>query len=110
MALETKKNISELIEIFINNSKFLAEYEATDRIIDNEEHSYNKAKKVALQKCRATKALLKSEEGISQLIKLLNYNEIVVSSAVAEVLYPLFPSQCIKILKDYVKVSSEKGE
>ncbi len=108
MALETKKNISELIEIFINNSKFLAEYEATDRIINNEEHSYNKAKKVALQKCRATKALLKSEEGISQLIKLLNYNEIVVSSAVAEVLYPLFPSQCIKILKDYSKSLSNK--
>ena len=47
MALETKQNIDELIEIFINNSKFLASYESTDRIINNEEHSYNKAKKIA---------------------------------------------------------------
>ena len=108
MALETKQNIDELIEIFINTSKFLVNYESTDRIINNEEHSYNKAKKAASQKCNAIKELLKSEEGISQLIKLLNHNDIVISSAAAEVLYPLFPSHCIKILKDYSKSLSNK--
>ena len=43
MALETKQNIDELIEIFINNSKFLAIYESTDRIIANEEHRDRKS-------------------------------------------------------------------
>ena len=108
MALETKQNIDELIEIFINNSKFLASYESTDRIINNEEHSYNKAKKIASQKYKAIKALLKSEEGITELIKLLNHNDIVISSATAEILYPLFPIHCIKILKNYSKSLSNK--
>ena len=108
MALETKQNIDDLIEIFINSSKFLTSYESTNRLINNEEHSYNKAKSVASKKYNAIKELLKSEGGIDKLTMLLDYNDIVIASATAEILYPLYPSQCIKILKDYSKSLSNK--
>ena len=108
MAINKKNTTIELINIFIENSIFLKDYESTERILKNEEHSYNLAKKVASKIYNAVKLLLSNEEGITEFVKLLDNKNIVVSASAAEYLYPLYPQKCLKILKKYSKSLSNK--
>ena len=108
MAINKKNTTIELINIFIENSIFLKDYESTERILKNEEHSYNLAKKVASKISNAVKLLLSNEEGITEFVKLLDNENIVVSASAAEYLYPLYPQKCLKILKKYSKSLSNK--
>ncbi len=94
-------NIKDLIEIFINNSIFIKDYESTDKIINNVEHDYNKAKSVSSQITKTVKLLVSSESGLAEFIKLLDSKNLVVASSAAEYLYPLYPQKCLKILKKY---------
>ncbi len=103
MVINKKITIVELINIFIENSIFLKDYESSERILKNEEHSYNLSKKVSSKISNAVKLLLSNEEGITEFVKLLDNENIVVSASAAEYLYPLYPKRCLKILKKYSK-------
>ena len=103
MAINKKITTAELINIFIENSIFLKDYESSERILKNEEHSYNLAKKVSSKISNAVKLLLSNEEGIAEFVKLLDNENIVVSASAAEYLYPLYPQRSLKILKKYSK-------
>ena len=89
-------------------SIFLKDYESTERILKNEEHSYSLANKVSSKISNAVKLLLSNEEGIAEFVKLLDNENIVVSASAAEYLYPLYPQKCLKILKKYSKSLSNK--
>lgn len=108
MAINKKITTAELIHIFIENSIFLKDYESSERILKNEEHSYNLAKKVSTKISNVVKLLLSNEEGIAEFVKLLDNENIVVSASAAEYLYPLYPQRCLKILKKYSKSLSNK--
>ena len=47
MAINKKLTTAELIKIFIENSINLKNYESSERILNNEKHSYNTAKKIS---------------------------------------------------------------
>ena len=49
MAINKVNETNNLIDLFIKNSIFITEYESTDSIIKNKEHSYNLAKKISKQ-------------------------------------------------------------
>ena len=100
--------VKDLINEFIENSIFLKDYESTDGIINNSEHNYNTAKKVSSLILKAVKQLLSTEEGLSEFIKLLNNKNLVVAASAAEILYPLYPQKCLKILKQYSKSLKNK--
>lgn len=108
MAINTKSTTAELASVFIENSIFLKDYESSEKILNNEEHSYNLAKKVSSKISNAVELLLSSEEGIAEFIKLLDNENIVISASAAEYLYPLYPQKCLKILKKYSKSLSNK--
>lgn len=108
MAINKKSTTAELISVFIENSIFLKDYESSERILNNEEHSYNLAKKVSSKISNSVELLLSSEEGIAEFIKLLDNENIVVSASAAEYLYPLYPQKCLKILKKYSKSLSNE--
>lgn len=108
MAIKNEVKIEDLIKIFIENSIFLKDYESTDRIINNSEHNYNTAKKASSQILKAAKQLLLTEEGILEFSKLLENNNLVISASAAEILYPLYPQKCLKILKQYSKSLKNK--
>ena len=88
MAIKNDIFIEDLIQTFIENSIFLQEYESAERIINNCEHNYNRAKKSAGQISRSVKLLFLSENGLTEFIKLLEHRNIVVAAA-AEYLYTL---------------------
>ena len=108
MAITKKTTTTDLINMFIENSIFLKDYESSERILKNEEHSYNLAKKISSKISNAVKILLLNEEGITEFVKLLDNENIVVSASAAECLYPLYPKKCLKILKKYSKSLSSK--
>lgn len=108
MAISKKSTTAELIDEFVENSIFLKDYENSEKILNNEEHSYNLAKRVSGNISNAVKLLLSSEEGLSEFAKLLEDKNIVVSASAAEYLYPLYPKKCLEILKKYSKSLSNK--
>lgn len=107
MALK-KMSTDELIKQFIDDSIFLTNYESTDRIINNQEHNYNLAKKVSGRINNIVKQLLSSEEGTSRFSELLYDENVIISSSAAKILYPIYPKRCIEILKRYSKSLSNK--
>ena len=108
MAINKKLTTAELIKIFIENSINLKNYESSERILNNEKHSYNTAKKISSKVSHAVKILISYEEGITEFATLLNNENIVISASAAEYLYPLYPQKCLKILKNYSKSLSNK--
>lgn len=108
MAIKKDINLDEVIELFIKHSLFLKDYESSAKIIQGEKHDYNLAKKVSSEISKAVKILLSTEEGLLAFIKLLDYDNIVVSASAAEYLYPLYPQKCLKILRKYSKSLKNK--
>ena len=101
MAINKVNETNNLIDLFIKNSIFITEYESTDSIIKNKEHSYNLAKKISKQINTIVEQLLSSELGLHEFSTLLKHKNLVVASSAAEFLYPLYPEKCIQILKKY---------
>lgn len=108
MAIKNNLDLNEIIELFIKNSLFLKDYESTDKIIKEEKHDYNLAKKISSEIYEAVKILLSNEEGLSKIIDLLDDSNIAISASAAEYLYPLYPQKCLKILKQYSKSLKNK--
>lgn len=108
MAIKNELGINELVQIFIDDSKFLKDYESAEKIINNEKHNYNTARKVSTEKTNIIKKLLSTENGVNALTELLKNDDLVIVSSAAEVLYPLYPKMCIEILKNYSKSLSNK--
>lgn len=107
MAIKNRTT-EELVNEFIEKSVFLKEYESTERIINNEEHSYNIAKKCASTVSKCAKLLLSTEVGTLELIKLLDSEDIAIAVSSAEYLYPLYPDRCLEILTIYSKSLKNK--
>ena len=101
-------DVQDLIKSFIDDSKFLKDYESANRIINNEKHDYNLAKKISSRISRTVKLLLSSKESFDCFKILLKDDNIVVAASAAEYLFPAYPKCCIKILKEYSKFLSNK--
>lgn len=108
MAINRKPTTNELVQIFVENSIFLKDYESAEKILKNEEHNYNFAKKVSGKISNAVKLLLSNEEGINAFATLLDNENIVISASAAEYLYPMYPQKCLRIFKKYSKSLSNK--
>lgn len=95
------KNDDELISEFIANEKYLHDYTKLDNIIGNDNYDPKISVKLGNKQDKLVHKLLQSETGIAKISNLLNYNEDFVSMVVARYLWPLYPKQCMEIIKKY---------
>ena len=96
--------IQELKEIIIKMNQM---NKMENKFSDDE---VKESKKLGAKFNKLLKTLLSSEEGVTNLIKLLEDRNPVVSFIVARNLYPMFPTKSMIIMKNYLNQVTDKLE
>lgn len=82
----------------------LAEYNNADQLLHNEKFDPKKTVRMGKKIYSYVKKIL--FDFLEDFILLLDHDDIRVRKMTAEYLYPLYPSKCLNILKDYEKYLS----
>ena len=102
-----KKSIDELIHEFISDQLFLNNYTKTENL-SNLDYDPKLTVKIGKRINKNLEIILQSNEGLENFIELLQSDNEFIRYIVARFLYPVIPSQSIKIMKEFK--NSQKDE
>ena len=96
----TKADTNNLIKQIVQDNERLREISQTENYL-SDAYDPKESQKIGKRFDRNMEILLKTEEGIAELYKLLEGENSHIRFMAARYLFPIYPKKCLDILIDY---------
>ena len=95
------KTNENLVQQFINNATALYNYTSSVNMIGNTNYDAKYSVKLGKIIDKLVKTIINSPADMEEFIGLLDSKNMLIAYLVAEYLYPVSPSKCLKIMKKF---------